>query len=88
MHAGVRFAPHIDGVKYGAPVADIKRDEGGAHIPGQDNPRQVTFCANDQTKICPADEKDIAEINSGAGLKAFTGRDTILSITVTTTRLI
>src|ERR1700674_2541514 len=31
-HAGVRFAPHKDGVKYGMPMwPDIKRDEGGVH---------------------------------------------------------
>ena len=71
-HAGVRFAPHVDGVKYGVPVwPDIKRDEAGVHVPGQQNPQQVMPCADDRTKLCPADEKNVAEINSGTGFEGF-----------------
>jgi hypothetical protein len=71
-HAGVRFAPHRDGVKYGVPVwPDIKRDEGGVHIPGQERPRQVTFCSDDRKKLCPADENNLAELNGGTGFEGF-----------------
>ena len=53
-HAGVRFAPHIEGVKYGVPVwPDIKRDEAGVRIPGQEKPQQVTPCADDQSCAPP-----------------------------------
>ena len=50
-HAGVRFARHVDGVKYGQFFwSDIKRDEAGIHIPGQPKPQRVTFCTDDRRK--------------------------------------
>jgi hypothetical protein len=71
-HAGIRFAPHVDGVKYGVPVwDDIKRDSSGVHIPDQGEPRQVTFCADDRTKACPINEADFAQLKGGSGFEGF-----------------
>src|SRR5436190_14472249 len=58
-NAGLRFAPHEDGVKYGKFYwTDIKRDEAGFHIPNQPTPPRVTFCKDDQKQVCPAPEAE------------------------------
>jgi hypothetical protein len=73
MHqAGVRFAPHVDGVKYGRFYwSDIQRDEAGVHIPGQPRPQRVTFCEDDRSKVCPAPETDTIPDGAGAGFEGF-----------------
>ncbi len=54
-HAGVRFAPHKDGVLYGVPVwSDIRRDESSVEIPAETRPPMVTYCKEDPKKLCPA----------------------------------
>jgi hypothetical protein len=71
-HAGVRFAPHFDGVKYRQFYwSDIKRDEAGAHLPGQPRPQRVTFCSDDQSKVCPAPEADAILDGAAAGFEGF-----------------
>jgi len=71
-HAGVRFAPHQDGVKYGKFYwSDIKRDEAGFHIPNQPTPRRVTFCGDDQKTICPAPEAEGISDRASAGFEGF-----------------
>jgi copper type II ascorbate-dependent monooxygenase-like protein len=71
-HAGVRFAPHIDGVKYGKFYwSDIKRDEAGFHIPGQPRPERVTFCDGDQSKVCAAPEANLIPDGAVAGFEGF-----------------
>lgn len=71
-HAGVRFGPHVDGVKYGQFIwSDIKRDETGVHIPGQPRPRRVTFCSDDHGKVCPAPEADVIPDGAAAGFEGF-----------------
>jgi len=71
-HAGVRFARHVDGVKYGQFFwSDIKRDEAGIHIPEQPKPQRVTFCTDDRRKVCPAPETDVIPDGAGAGFEGF-----------------
>jgi len=71
-HAGVRFAPHIEGVKYGQFYwSDIKRDENGIHFPGQPRPQRVTFCIDDQKKVCPAPESEMITDGAAAGFEGF-----------------
>jgi len=71
-HAGVRFAPHMDGVKYGKFYwSDIKRDETGIHVPGQPRPERVTFCSADQKDVCPAPEANLITDGAGAGFEGF-----------------
>jgi hypothetical protein len=54
-HAGMRFAPHKDGVLYGVPAwSDIRRDESGVEIPAETRPPMVTYCKEDPKKLCPA----------------------------------
>jgi hypothetical protein len=71
-HAGVRFAPHEDGVKYGKFYwTDIKRDEAGIHIQDQPRPQRVTFCSDDQTKVCPAPEAEGISDRASGGFEGF-----------------
>src|SRR5438093_8036408 len=71
-HAGVRFAPHIEGVNYGRFYwPDIKRDENGIHIPGQPRPQRVTFCIDDQKKVCPAPAESEMITDGAAGFEGF-----------------
>jgi Copper type II ascorbate-dependent monooxygenase, C-terminal domain len=71
-HAGVRFSPHFEGMKYGQFYwSDIKRDEFGAHIAGQPTPRRVTFCNDDHSKVCPAPEADTIPDGVVAGFEGF-----------------
>src|SRR5437879_245916 len=46
-HAGVRFAPHMDGVKYGQFFwCDIRRDEAGGTIAGQTGTKRGAFVSD------------------------------------------
>src|SRR5213080_1268553 len=71
-HAGVRFAPHMEGVKYGRFFwSDIKRDETGIHVPGQPRPQRVSFCSDDQKDVCPAPEANPMMDGDAAGFEGF-----------------
>jgi hypothetical protein len=54
-HAGIRFIPHKADVQYFVPTwGDFQRDEAGYKTSSQPNAAKVTYCKEDQLKLCPA----------------------------------
>ena len=54
-HAGVRFVPHKKDVQYFVPTwGDYRRDEAGYKTSSQPNAAKVTYCKEDQNRLCPA----------------------------------
>jgi hypothetical protein len=68
-HTGIRFAPHKNDVQYYVPTwSDFRRDEAGYAIPSQGNPAKVTYCKEEQTRLCPAPAN---AISSGGSFEGF-----------------
>jgi hypothetical protein len=67
-HAGVRFIPHKNGVQYNVPVwNDLQRDQAGYKTAPQPRARKVTYCGQDQSKLCAAPAAAIPEPGSFEG---------------------
>jgi Copper type II ascorbate-dependent monooxygenase, C-terminal domain len=67
-HAGVRFVPHKHDVQYYVPTwGNYQRDQAGYKTSSQPKAAKVTYCQDEQSKLCPAPANAIPQPGSFEG---------------------